>query len=80
MSKLLNCTIFLKRFYLFIFRQRGTEGEREGEKHQGMVASHQPPTGDLTATQACDLTGNQTSNPLGIPNFALAGVAQWVEC
>ena len=24
---------FFKRFYLFIFRERGREGEREGEKH-----------------------------------------------
>ena len=28
-------------------RQRGREGEREGEKHQCVVASHVPPTGDL---------------------------------
>ena len=33
--------------YLFIFRERGQEGEREGEKHQSVVASHTPPTGDL---------------------------------
>ena len=32
--------------YLFIFRER-REGEREGEKHQCMGASHMPPTGDL---------------------------------
>ena len=25
----------------------GREGEREGEKHQGVVACHAPPTGDL---------------------------------
>ena len=31
----------------FIFRQRGKEGEREGEKHQCVVASCSPPTGDL---------------------------------
>ena len=37
--------IFLKRFYLFIFRERGREGEREGEKHQCAVAYHTPPTG-----------------------------------
>ena len=35
------------RFYLFIFRKRGREGEREGEKHQRVVASCAPPTGDL---------------------------------
>ena len=39
--------IFLKRFYLFIFRERGREGEREGEKHQCVVVSHTPPAGDL---------------------------------
>ena len=36
------------RFYLFIFRESGREGGREGEKHQCVVASHTPtPTGDL---------------------------------
>ena len=38
--------IFL-RFYLFTFRERGREGEREGEKYQCVVASSMPPTGDL---------------------------------
>ena len=32
--------------YLFIFRQRGSEGER-GEEHPCVVASHMPPTGDV---------------------------------
>ena len=31
----------------FFFGQREWEGEREGEKHQCVVASHAPPTGDL---------------------------------
>ena len=39
-------TIF-KRCYLFIFRERGREGERKGEKHQCVVASHVLPSGDL---------------------------------
>ena len=34
------------RFYLLIFRERGREGEREGEIHQCVVASGMPPTGD----------------------------------
>ena len=38
--------IFLN-IYLFIFRERGKDGEREGEKHQCVVASSVPPTGDL---------------------------------
>ena len=42
-----NIFFFFLRFYLFIFRQRGREGESEGEKSQCVVASHAPPTGDL---------------------------------
>ena len=42
--------VFL-RFSLFIFRERGWEGERKGEKYvqekHRSVASHTPPTGDL---------------------------------
>ena len=34
-------------FYLFIFRKRERKGEGEGEKHQCVVASHEPPTGNL---------------------------------
>ena len=41
-----QCMLYLfKRFYLFIFRERGREREREGMKHQCVVASHAPPTG-----------------------------------
>ena len=39
--------LYLLRFYLFIFRERGRKGETEGEKHQCRVASHVAPTGDL---------------------------------
>ena len=34
---------FFKRFYV----KRGMEGGGEGKKHQCVVASHAPPTGDL---------------------------------
>ena len=40
--------LFLKIIYLFIFREKGKEGQRKGEKHQSVVASHMPPTGDLS--------------------------------
>ena len=49
---------------LFIFRQRGRDGEREGEKHQCVVAFHVPLLGTCPATQACTLTGNWTCDPL----------------
>ena len=50
--------LFLFVKILFIFRERGREGEREGEKHQCVVASRVAPMGTWSATQACDLTGN----------------------
>ena len=37
--------LFLK--ILFIFRERGREEEREGEKHQCVLASHVLPIGEL---------------------------------
>ena len=39
--------LFFLRFYLFNFRERGREGEREGEKDQCVVASPTSPTGNL---------------------------------
>ena len=43
---------------LFIFSQMGRVGEREGEKHQYVVVSHNPLLGTWPTTQACALTGN----------------------
>ena len=45
-------SFFFLRFYLFIFRERAREGEREGETHwcsreTSVCASHMPPTKDL---------------------------------
>ena len=55
-SNLFTYVFIFKDFYLFIFRQRGREGEREGEKQQCVVASCMPPT--WPTTQARALTGN----------------------
>ena len=55
--------VFLK--ILFIFREMGREGEREGEKYQSVVASRMYPLlGTGPATQVCALTGNQTGDSL----------------
>ena len=44
---------------LFIFRKRVKEGERQGEKHQCVVAFFEGALlGTWPATQACALTGN----------------------
>ena len=55
---------FFKDFYLFIFREKGREGERDGEKYQCVVSSNAPPLGTWPTTQACALTGNRTGDPL----------------
>ena len=47
----ISISISIFNFFLFLFfylfLQRGREGEREGEKHQCVVASHITTTGDL---------------------------------
>ena len=42
----MSLALFYLRFYLFTVRE-GEGGEREGEKHQCVVASHAPPPGGL---------------------------------
>ena len=51
----------LKNIYLYL--EQGREVEREGEKHQCVVASYTRPRGIWPTTQACALTGNWTGNP-----------------
>ena len=65
-SEIMN---FLKRFYLFIFRDAGSGGrERDRERvreriiNVWLLLTH-PLLGTWPATQACALTGNRTRNP-----------------
>ena len=39
--------LYFFRFFKKNFIERGKEGDREGLKHQCVVASHMAPTGDL---------------------------------
>ena len=43
----INWGFFFFKDFIYLFLERGREGEREGEKHQCVVASHTPPTGGL---------------------------------
>ncbi|KAF6084386.1 hypothetical protein HJG60_008648 [Phyllostomus discolor] len=38
---------FVKILFIYLFIEKGREGQREGEKYRCMVASWVPPTGDL---------------------------------
>ena len=62
-SLMIDNGIFL--FLKFIFRERRTEGEREGEKHQCVVASHTFPTGDLACNPGMCPDGESNQWPFG---------------
>ena len=66
------------RFYLFIFRERGREGEREGNISMWLPDVY-PLLGTWPTTQACALTGNWTCNPLvcNLPSIQWATPARW---
>ena len=64
-------------FYLFIFRERDKEGERERgketlvcERYIDRLPLARPQGGTLLGTQACALTGNQTGH-LSVLRLAL---------
>ena len=56
---------FFKDF-IYLFLEKRRVGEREGEKHQGMVASQAPPAGDLARNPV-----NSQSIPSQFPDWEL---------
>ena len=68
-----NLTIFLKylfiliifKDFIYLFLERGREGEREGEKHHCMVASCTPPAGDLARNPGMYLDWELNQRPFG---------------
>ena len=61
---LYSVLFFLKIFiYLFLDQEEGREKERERNISVWLLFTY-PLLGTWPATQACALTGNQTSNPL----------------
>ena len=51
---------------MLIFRQRGREGEREGEKHQCVVASRAPPTRELACNRGMCPDWESNQRPFGL--------------
>ena len=59
--------LFKKTFYLFIyFRDKGRKGEREGEKHQCVVASRVSPTVDLACNPGMCPDWESNWQPFGL--------------
>ena len=56
--------MFLK--ILFIFRERGREGEREGEKYQCAVVSQVATTGDLAPNPGTCPDWESNQRPFGL--------------
>ena len=57
-------SFFKKRFYLFIFRERGREGERRERNISVWLPLVCPLLGTWPTTQACAPTGDRTGDPL----------------
>ena len=58
--------LFLKKFLFIYFRQRGKKREREGEKHQCVVASCAPPTGNLARNPSMCPDWELNRQPFGL--------------
>ena len=54
-----------KKDFIYLFLERGREGEREGEKHQCVVTSHMPPTGDLACNPGMCPDWESNGQPFG---------------
>ena len=61
---------FLKRFYLFVFKERGREGETEGDKHQCERKTSMQERKINHLPLLCSPTGYWTHNPGMFPDQA----------
>ena len=75
--KILKLISFFKRFYLFIFRERGRKGEREEEKHHRAVASCAPSTTDLAVNPGMNQTEDHSVCMLALT--PLRHISQWLK-
>ena len=63
-------TLFKDFIYLYLDREEGRKGGREGEQYQRVLPLAHRLLGTWPATQACALIGNGTSDPL-VPKLGL---------
>ena len=60
----MSYTFFFKDF-IYLFLEKGREGEREGEKHQCVIASHVFPFGDLAPKPGMCPDWESNQSPFG---------------
>ena len=56
---------FKNIYFIYFFFERRKGGRKEGEKHQCVVASHMPPTGDLTQNPGMNPDWELNQRPFG---------------
>ena len=56
---------FFFKDFIYLFLERGREGERAGEKHQCAIASHKPLTGDLAQNPGMCPDWESNQRPFG---------------
>ena len=71
---MLVSSLFVFKDFICLLREGGREGEREGGKHQCVVASHGDPTGDLARNP-----GMCPDSELNWRLFDLQACAQFTE-
>ena len=59
-----ECSLFLKSLFTFFFFTEGKGGSKREINNNVWLLSMHPLLGSWPATQACALTGSQTSDPL----------------
>ena len=57
---------FLFKDFIYLFLERGDQREKEGEKHQCVVASHVPLTGDLACHPGMCPDWESNQQPFGL--------------
>ena len=60
----LSILYFIFKDFIYLFLERGEGREKERERNINVWVPFATPTGTWPATQACSLTGNQTSDLL----------------
>ena len=57
--------MIFKKDFTYLLLERGKKGERKGEKHHCVVASHMPPTGDLACNPGTFPDWELNQRPVG---------------